>query len=394
MHKCIPGKRVDVKHRLSIKGSICQDHPTVYNEVKQGSTSCALGPMQPAWTAERRCAALLCGCVLMLWLLNRLFAPTPTPTVELLPPMPLPDALQCLARIGSTGRDRWLAVYGDSLTRGVFFDVVTMLNDTSSAAAARSSPPHPGHSANYSEGCLRLERRPPINRLKCGAFAYEMPFTDPAATHRAGQLLQGPDWPPPRGRGAAARLAHRGQRTLRRLRLSYRLKTFTWEPAFDSPWLAELGAGTRLPDVLLLGFGIWDMQYPPDGEPSRGLGAFARSVEAFLAVLDETVRAVQRKQHQLRPAGGRPPRPRLLWLTVAAVSDSRLPSWKRPRMSAALAARYNEAAEPVLRRHGVQVIDTFSSGRAHPQLSPDGIHFPGAVSRHHTQLVLRAVCDG
>ena len=46
-------------------------------------------------------------------------------------------------------------------------------------------------------------------------------------------------------------------------RLSYRLKTFTWEPAFDDRWLAELRSSSRLPEVLLLGFGIWDMQVPP-----------------------------------------------------------------------------------------------------------------------------------
>ena len=48
---------------------------------------------------------------------------------------------------------------------------------------------HPGHSANYSEGCLLLEQRPPIGRTKCGAFGYQAALLDPLTPHRPGQLI-------------------------------------------------------------------------------------------------------------------------------------------------------------------------------------------------------------
>ena len=51
--------------------------------------------------------------------------------------------------------------------------------------------------------------------------------------------------------------------------------------------------------------------------------------------------------------------------------------------------RYNELAVPQLRRAGIGVVDTYRSGLAHPELSLDGVHFPGALSRSHAELFLR-----
>ena len=68
--------------------------------------------------------------------------------------------------------------------------------------------------------------------------------------------------------------------------------------------------------------------------------------------------------------------------------------WKRPRMSAHLARRYNELARPELRRHGVHFIDTHASGAQHPELSIDGVHFGGALARHHASLFWDALCAG
>ena len=56
------------------------------------------------------------------------------------------------------------------------------------------------------------------------------------------------------------------------------------------------------------------------------------------------------------------------------------------------ARAYNAAAEPELRRRGIRIIDTFSSSSRHPDLSPDGVHFPGTISRHYTQLFLNELC--
>ena len=44
------------------------------------------------------------------------------------------------------------------------------------------------------------------------------------------------------------------------------------------------------------------------------------------------------------------------------------------------------------RQMGIEVVDTYSSGLRNPQLSADGVHFPGALSRQHAQAFLRAVC--
>ena len=42
------------------------------------------------------------------------------------------EVAQCMNDLSGPTADPWLAVYGDSLTRGVFFDVATLLNASSS----------------------------------------------------------------------------------------------------------------------------------------------------------------------------------------------------------------------------------------------------------------------
>lgn len=61
-------------------------------------------------------------------------------------------------------------------------------------------------------------------------------------------------------------------------------------------------------------------------------------------------------------------------------------------MNASIARTYNELAAPALRRMGIEVVDTFSSGLRNPQMSADGVHFPGELSRQHAQAFLRAMC--
>ena len=49
-------------------------------------------------------------------------------------------------------------------------------------------------------------------------------------------------------------------------------------------------------------------------------------------------------------------------------------------------------AEPALARYGIECIDTYRSGAAHPELSLDGVHFQSALARHHSSIFWRALC--
>ena len=177
------------------------------------------------------------------------------------------DVVACIERL-SLADEPWFAVYGDSLTRGVFFDVATLLN---SSAGVGSDVVHPGHGANYSDDCTIFETRPPLRRLKCGGFEYATPLTQDDS-HRTGRVV------------TPQRLAGTGLGRTRQLHMTFRLKTFTWEEEFDTPWLESLRHAPRLPDVLLLGFGVWDMQYPPSGDVAAGIEVLLlRALEALEA---------------------------------------------------------------------------------------------------------------
>mmetsp|Transcript_36302 Transcript_36302/g.59436 ORF Transcript_36302/g.59436 Transcript_36302/m.59436 type:complete len:239 (+) Transcript_36302:222-938(+) len=227
-----------------------------------------------------------------------------------------------------------------------FFDVISLLNGTENIT-------HPGHSANFSAHCTILEKRPPTNRTKCGGFDYVV-------------LAQGGVYP-------ADSLHHTGSR---HLRLTFRLKTFTSDPAFDTPSLQAL-ANSQPPSILLMSFGLWDMQYP-QGSPEEGLRNFHQHLGAFLDTL----------QHAFPVK-----RPRIFWLTLTAVASSKLPVWKRPLLSPQMAKRYNDLSEQLLRPRGIELIDTFTSSQQHPEESKDGVHFPGSVSMGFAQQLLRALCQ-
>jgi hypothetical protein len=267
-------------------------------------------------------------------------------------------ALRCLRGLAKS--EPWFAVYGDSITRGLYFDLLQLLNGTASALVG---PPHPGHSANHSVACARFEARPPTNRSKCAAFEYSAPLDD-----SAGHVLP---------------LLHGQPRPLASpLRLSFQLKTFGWEPRFDRAWLAALRREPRPPDLLLLGFGLWDMQYPPGDNPAAGLVAFHTAVLRFLEELRRVLPASAWR------VGGTP---RVFWLTLTAVASEQLPAWKRPRMNASLARSYNELAGHEMRAAGIGVIDTFGSTLGQSALTADGVHFP-ALSPRHLQALLAAAC--
>lgn len=286
------------------------------------------------------------------------------------------DLDRCIVNLRSTHNGNgppWIAVYGDSLSRGMFFDTVQALNSSAQDLSAPTDA-HPGHSANYSTDCTHYESRPPTHRLKCGAFCFDYLRSPTPPLARVPR-----PFPPANDACPAPSAALEGSSVA--ARLSFRLKTFTWEPAYDEPWLAAFAAARRLPDVVLLSFGIWDMQYPPHDDPWRGLDAFRTALHTFSASLEHTLQQYRR-------------RPQLYWLTVPAVSYDRLPVWKRPRMNASLSRRYNEIATPVMQGLGAVVIDTFSSGLAHPEHSRDGVHATGALLAHHTRLFWRALCAG
>ena len=270
----------------------------------------------------------------------------------------------------------WVAVYGDSLARGIYFDTIEALNSSSDASSpAAGEPAHPGHGANYTHECTILESRPPLRRQKCGGFAYDWE-PDARWRHSRRKVRAGgvhAAHPPPTGDDVSSPEVGGSAR------LSFRLKTFTWEPEYDVPWLGALKQARRLPDVLLLSFGIWDMQYPPAEDPELGVLAFQKAFAKFLAALERSLQRLGR-------------RPQVFWLSVTAVAEARLPEWKRPRMSAALSQRYNAIARPLLEASHIQVIDTYTSGHAHPEQSVDGVHFAAPISRHHAQLFWQRLC--
>lgn len=314
------------------------------------------------WPSPTRAIAFMCsgGALLLLLIAQRRLSPAPSS------PLRRDNLLRCLGGLGHRhhARPPWLAVYGDSLGRGVFFDLLAALN------GSNPKVPHRGHFANYSDECSLLEERPPTGRRKCGGFAYDVRLGKPAAQPpvRVAPLE------PPSDAGARSEA-----------RLTFRLKTFGWEPAFDEPWLEQLRHAPRLPDVLLLSFGIWDMQYPPaNSSREGGAVAFSAALGHFLETLGRSLDAARQRSGRRNRA-----RPRVYWLTVTAVASERLPAWKRPRMDAATAARYNTLAAPQLAAAGIGVIDTYTSGKAHPELSLDGVHFPGPLSRKHAEMFLR-----
>ena len=122
------------------------------------------------------------------------------------------------------------------------------------------------------------------------------------------------------------------------------------------------------------------MLYPPRGGGSA-VYAFNSSLHHFATQYERV----------LYSTGAAPPL--LVWLSVGAISAERLPDWKRGRMTSELARAFNDVAVPIMSRLGAKVIDTYALSSAHPELSHDGVHYPGRVSHEHTQQVLRAMCD-
>ena len=336
------------------------------------------------------------------------------------PSLPLHDA-STLRRCAALFTEGTCGSRCTATARARFLDVASLVN----RSTLDDVPPavHPGHSANYSTGCLLFQRRPPTLRSKCAAFELSLPSPrhDQAVSRqstrsllaesvgRAGQAAATLATRPRAQSAGPARAASEGGdddasfagvgpalggnggndggggggggRRRRRLRLSFRLKTFAWEAAYDGPWLAELRSAARRPDVLVLGFGIWDMQYPPRDDLAHSPAAFNASLRRFVRRLGDAL-------------GSRAAPSRILWLTVTAVATPSLPSWKRARMSAARSRAFNDLAAPVLRAHGIEVVDTFASGLRHPELSPDGVHFPGTLSQYHAHLLLEQLCSG
>lgn len=338
------------------------------------------------------------------------------------------DVLRCFLMMQQRP---WLAVYGDSVARGIFFDLVELFNTTDAAPRhgcaffPSGAPAHPGHSANFSDGCQVVDRRPPSYRPKCGAFelitarSLHSPrrLTDRMSDPRLGQqpvtLLPA---------NTVAPFAPLSEHAMgRRLRLSYRLKTFAWEESMDRNWLDALRRSPRLPDVIVLSFGLWDMQYPPPRASLGGATAFNASLWTFLEELHQALLDARQQLDQVQTmAATRAPdkedgssngaidsgqlligastalrghntQPLIVWLSVGAISAGALPKWKRPLMTSEFSRAYNELAMPAFAKYGISVIDTFTESSNHPELSPDGVHYPGDVSRYHSLKLIEQI---
>ena len=303
------------------------------------------------------------------------------------------ELLRCVARL-SPRRDPRIIAYGDSVTRGVFFNLVELLNSTDPLTTRI----HAGHSANYSLGCARVQTRPPLNRSKCAAFDYTMPL-DAGAGGAVVPLAQadGRRSHPPSGADGelllSAPSSRRGE-----LQLSFSLKTFGWEPAFDEDWLRALRRARRRPDAIVVGFGLWDMLYPPANDPARSVDHF----RAALARFARELRAALGDWRRSGPAGTAitrgtsssvlPRGTRVYWLTLPAIAASRLPAWKRGRMSDEYARAYNAALAAELSSSTWRVVDTHRATLSHgAEDTADGIHYRRA-SLDYTQQLLADLC--
>ena len=292
------------------------------------------------------------------------------------------------------GWDPWIVAYGDSLTRGVFFNLVELLNSTDPLATHI----HAGHSANYSLGCARVQTRPPLNRSKCAAFEYTMRL-DAGAGGAVVPLSQagGRRSHPPSGADGelllSAPSSRRGE-----LQLSFSLKTFGWEPAFDEDWLRALRSARRRPDAIVVGFGLWDMLYPPANDPTRGVDHF----RAALARFARELRAALGDGRRSGPVGTASTRgtsssafprgTRVYWLTLPAIAASRLPAWKRGRMSDEYARAYNAALAAEFSSSTWRVVDTYRATLSHgAEDTADGIHY-GRASLDYTRQLLADLC--
>ncbi|KAG8457742.1 hypothetical protein KFE25_013248 [Diacronema lutheri] len=284
-------------------------------------------------------------------------------------------------------RSRWIVFVGDSVTRGIFFDLLDLAAGT--RRAELRAAPHAGHAADFSDGCLQTRRAGAYNRTRCAMWDYALcppadRASDGAPPERARRALGGRRWrvcvpadgASCRGSARAPRAAPAadadapcgsvrapapataacpgGARAA--LRLTYYAKAYADEPCVDAPLVDALARARAPPDALVVGVGLWDMLYARE----RGAAPFGAAVRALLA--------------RLRAAGVRAP---VAWLEVTAVAERALPPFKRGVMSTAAAAALNARAAPALHADGAAVaVPLFEPTRAAPELSADGVHYP------------------
>lgn len=297
------------------------------------------------------------------------------------------DVRRCL-------RSRWVVFIGDSVARGIFFDLLD-LAAASRAADARAAP-HAGHSPEYMQGCLQTRHAGAFNRTRCAMWDFALCPSAPAVTkaadtaptpiagarrarHRAQLRVCVPGggtascregaraWREPAGpdsvaacgemRAPAPPDAACPDGATPALRLTFFAKSYVSEPCVDAPLLAALTAApqTAAPSALVVGVGLWDMLY------TRGSAAvFGSGVRALLA--------------GMRAAGVRAP---IAWLEVTAIAEAKLPPFKRGIMSTAAAAELNALAAPALREDAaVRVVPLLEPTRLAADLSADGVHYP------------------
>jgi hypothetical protein len=310
-------------------------------------------------------------------------------------------------------RDRWVVFVGDSVARGIFFDLLDLAAGT--PATERSFAPHPGHAADFADGCLQARLSGSLNRTRCALWDYALCHAPAAArsAEDARMRLHAPPPPPDVGphswrvcepgggelgcaegaraaragferagapagcgnvRAPAAAASECAVGLATGLRLSYYAKAFVAEPCYDGALLAALARADAPPDALVFGAGLWDMLYPPRGR-ADGPAAYAADVAALLSA----ARAQPRLRHAV-----------LGWLEVTAIAERALPRFKLGRMSSVKAAALNAAARPALDAAGVRVVRLFAPTAVAAAHSPDGVHYPRL--RELAALTLESLC--
>lgn len=278
---------------------------------------------------------------------------------------PPPPLLQ--KRAASCVRDRSIAFVGDSVVRGIYFDVVALLNG--SRPLALRAAPHPGHNASYDADCLQFKSRGAYNLSRC--VLWDHAICGERRKAMAGAVRPLPGLEPFAVAGSPAPCGAVRPRAVQpstcRTRLTFFNKAFAADPCVDASIMAVLSKGPAPPAVLVLGLGLWDMLY------TKRPKAFAEGLRAFLL-------AVRRV-----PFTGR-----ILWLTVTAMVEDKLPVFKRQVMTTAMAARLNAVARPIAAEVGADVVDLFGISLEHPSLSVDGVHYPALLEL--AEEVLGALC--
>lgn len=258
---------------------------------------------------------------------------------------------------------RWIVLYGDSIVRGVFHDLRSLLE-----GAAPGALPREPHDWSYSDFCLEQRRRAARtkNYTACSMFDYVTCSDAPTVP-----MVAGDDVAISRGRGDPQPCEHQFQpkRTpcqdhgggSQLTRLTYYGKEFAYDECLDSSILGILANCEPRPTDIVVGSALWDMLH------TRSQAEYARRVQKLLSAV--------RKEPRLTGV-------RLHWLGATAVVSDLLPPERAAVMTSSNSQVYNEIVMNVSEQGGGlpgngSYIDLFTPTAAHPEFCIDGVHYPG-----------------